>query len=163
MIRVKLAMATLFIFSFGLNAQKKGNKNKDFITPSILDNTELYTGFFNFNYHSQKDELLLSVDKLNQEFLYVNSLSQGIGSNDIGLDRGQLGNERIVYFTKTGNKLLLVQPNLKYRSTSDNPLEQRSIKEAFAKSVLYSFPIEEKINGSYIINLTSFLSLITID
>ena len=157
MIRVKLVIATLVIFFFGLNAQKKGNKNKDFTTPSILDNTELYTGFFNFNYHSQKDELFLSVDKLNQEFLYVNSLSQGIGSNDIGLDRGQLGNQRIVYFTKTGNKLLLVQPNLKYRSTSDNPLEQRSIKEAFAKSVLYSFPIEERINGSYIINLTSFL------
>ena len=157
MTRVKLAIATLFIFSFGLNAQKKGDKNKDLINTSLLDNTELYTGFFNFNYHSQKGQLFLSVDKLDQEFLYVNSLSQGIGSNDIGLDRGQLGNERIVYFTKTGNKLLLVQPNLKYRSTSDNPLEQRSIKEAFAKSVLYSFPIEERINGSYIINLTSFL------
>lgn len=157
MTRVKLAMVILFIFSFGLNAQKKGDKNKDLINTSLLDNTELYTGFFNFNYHSQKDQLFLSVDKLDQEFLYVNSLSQGIGSNDIGLDRGQLGNERIVYFTKTGNKLLLVQPNLKYRSTSDNPLEQRSIKEAFAKSVLYSFPIEERINGSYIINLTSFL------
>ena len=157
MTRVKLAIAILFIFSFGLNAQKKGNKNKHLINTSLLDNTELYTGFFNFNYHSQKDQLFLSVDKLDQEFLYVNSLSQGIGSNDIGLDRGQLGNERIVYFTKTGNKLLLVQPNLKYRSTSDNPLEQRSIKEAFAKSVLYSFPIEERINGSYIINLTSFL------
>ena len=157
MTRVKLAIATLFIFSFGINAQKKGDKNKDLINTSLLDNTELYTGFFNFNYHSQKDQLFLSVDKLDQEFLYVNSLSQGIGSNDIGLDRGQLGNERIVYFTKTGNKLLMVQPNLKYRSTSDNPLEQRSIKEAFAKSVLYSFPIEERINGSYIINLTSFL------
>ena len=157
MTRVKLAIAILFIFSFGLNAQKKGDKNKDLINTSLLDNTELYTGFFNFNYHSQKDQLFLSVDKLDQEFLYVNSLSQGIGSNDIGLDRGQLGNERIVYFTKTGNKLLMVQPNLKYRSTSDNPLEQRSIKEAFAKSVLYSFPIEERINGSYIINLTSFL------
>ena len=157
MTRVKLAIAILFIFSFGLNAQKKGDKNKHLINTSLLDNTELYTGFFNFNYHSQKDQLFLSVDKLDQEFLYVNSLSQGIGSNDIGLDRGQLGNERIVYFTKTGNKLLMVQPNLKYRSTSDNPLEQRSIKEAFAKSVLYSFPIEERINGSYIINLTSFL------
>ena len=157
MTRVKLAIAILFIFSFGLNAQKKVNKNKDFTNTSLLDNTELYNGFFNFNYHSQKDQLFLSVDKLDQEFLYVNSLSQGIGSNDIGLDRGQLGNERIVYFTKTGNKLLMVQPNLKYRSTSDNPLEQRSIKEAFAKSVLYSFPIEERINGSYIINLTSFL------
>ena len=157
MTRVKLVMVILFIFSFGLNAQKKVNKNKDFINTSLLDNTELYNGFFNFNYHSQKDQLFLSVDKLDQEFLYVNSLSQGIGSNDIGLDRGQLGNKRIVYFTKTGNKLFLVQPNLKYRSTSDNPQEKRSIKEAFAKSVLYSFPIEERINGSYIINLTPFL------
>jgi len=157
MTRVKLAMVVLFIFSFGLNAQKKVNKNKDFTNTSLLDNTELYNGFFNFNYHSQKDQLFLSVDKLDQEFLYVNSLSQGIGSNDIGLDRGQLGNKRIVYFTKTGNKLFLVQPNLKYRSTSDNPQEKRSIKEAFAKSVLYSFPIEERINGSYIINLTPFL------
>jgi len=157
MTRVKLAMVILFIFSFGLNAQKKVNKNKDFTNTSLLDNTELYNGFFNFNYHSQKDQLFLSVDKLDQEFLYVNSLSQGIGSNDIGLDRGQLGNKRIVYFTRTGNKLFLVQPNLKYRSTSDNPQEKRSIKEAFAKSVLYSFPIEERINGSYIINLTPFL------
>ena len=142
MTRVKLAMVVLFIFSFGLNAQKKVNKNKDFTNTSLLDNTELYNGFFNFNYHSQKDQLFLSVDKLDQEFIYVNSLSQGIGSNDIGLDRGQLGNKRIVYFTKTGNKLFLVQPNLKYRSTSDNPQEKRSIKEAFAKSVLYSFPIK---------------------
>ena len=157
MTRVKLAIAILFIFSFGLNAQKKVDKNKHLINTSLLDNTELYNGFFNFNYHSQKDQLFLSVDKLDQEFLYVNSLSQGIGSNDIGLDRGQLGNKRIVYFTKTGNKLFLVQPNLKYRSTSDNPQEKRSIKEAFAKSVLYSFPIEERINGSYIINLTPFL------
>ena len=48
MTRVKLAIATLFIFSFGLNAQKKGDKNKDLINTSLLDNTELYTGFFNF-------------------------------------------------------------------------------------------------------------------
>ena len=49
---LKLAIATLFIFYFGINAQKKGNINKDFINISLLDNTELYTGFFNFNYHS---------------------------------------------------------------------------------------------------------------
>ena len=60
-------------------------------------------------------------------FLYINGLSAGIGSNDIGLDRGQLGNERVVHFTKMGNKLMLVQPNLDYRSTSDNVLEQASI------------------------------------
>ncbi|MFQ3341597.1 MAG: hypothetical protein ACI9TK_001262 [Flavobacteriaceae bacterium] len=154
---INAAIIILLIFSFGLIAQNRGNKNKDVYKTSALDNTELYAGFFNFNYHPKKDQLFLTVDKLDQEFLYVNSLSQGIGSNDIGLDRGQLGNERVVYFTKAGNKLLLVQPNLKYRSTSENSLEKRSIMEAFAKSVLYGFPIEETINGSYIINLTPFL------
>ena len=86
-----------------------------------------YKGFFNFDYDDKKDAIYLKVSDLNKEFLYVNSLSQGIGNNDIGLDRGQLGNERIVYFAKAGNKLLLVQPNLRYRATGDNPLEKRSI------------------------------------
>ena len=74
-----------------------------------------------------------------------------------GLDRGQLGNERVVYFSRSGNKLLLIQPNLRYRSTSDNPLEQRSIKEAFAKSVLFGFPIVETLTDGLLIDLTPFL------
>jgi len=136
-----------------LQAQNK-NKTKP---NSVLDGTEAYTGFFNFNYNEKEDALYLTVKELNKEFLYVNSLSAGIGNNDLGLDRGQLGDERVVYFTKSGNKLMLIQPNLLYRSTSDNPLEQRSIKEAFAQSVLFGFPIVESNNSGYVINLTPFL------
>ena len=136
-----------------LQAQNK-NKTKP---NSVLDGTEAYTGFFNFNYNEKEDALYLTVKELNKEFLYVNSLSSGIGNNDLGLDRGQLGDERVVYFTKSGNKLMLIQPNLLYRSTSDNPLEQRSIKEAFAQSVLFGFPIVESNNSGYVINLTPFL------
>ena len=80
--------------------------------------------------------------QMEEPFLYVNGLSAGIGSNDIGLDRGQLGNERVVHFSKMGNKIMMVQPNLDYRSTSSNPLEQASIAQAFAKSVLFGFPIK---------------------
>ena len=78
---------------------------------------------------------------LDKEFLYVNSLAQGVGSNDIGLDRGQLGNERVVKFQKAGNKLLLIQPNQNYRAITDNDLERKSIEQAFAKSVLFGFKI----------------------
>ena len=116
-----------------------------------------YEGLFDFYYDGKTDKVYLTVDELNKEFLYVYSLSSGIGSNDIGLDRGQLGNEQVVYFKKAGNKLFLVQPNLKYRAITDNDLERKSVEQAFAKSILFGFPIEEEKDGSYIIDITEFL------
>lgn len=116
-----------------------------------------YEGLFDFYYDGENDKVYVEVEKLNQEFLYVYSLSSGIGSNDIGLDRGQLGNEQVVYFKKAGNKLLLVQPNLKFRALTDNELEKKSIEQAFATSVLGGFKIEEENNGVYVIDITDFL------
>lgn len=146
-------VAIIILFQANALAQ---NKNK--VKPaSVLENTQVFKGFINFHYHEKEDALYLTVKELDKEFLYVNSLSAGIGNNDLGLDRGQLGNERVVSFSKSGNKLMLIQPNLRYRSTSDNPLEQRSIKEAFAKSVLFGFPIVETTKEGYVIDLTPFL------
>ncbi|WP_158977664.1 zinc-dependent metalloprotease [Cellulophaga sp. L1A9] len=116
-----------------------------------------FNGFFDVFYDDQNDKVYLEVEDLNKEFLYVYALSNGIGSNDIGLDRGQLGNEQVVYFKKAGNKLLLIQPNLKYRALTDNVLEKKSVAQAFAKSVLFGFKIEEEKDGKYIIDITDFL------
>jgi hypothetical protein len=116
-----------------------------------------YKGYFNFSYNESDDKILMEVKDLNKEFLYVSSLSSGIGSNDIGLDRGQLGGERVVKFIKTGNKLLLIQPNQDYRAITNNALERKSIEQAFAKSVLFGFPIKAEKNGIYTIDLTPFL------
>jgi hypothetical protein len=125
----------------------------------VLAKKELkdYNGFFDFHYEESTDKIYLEVKELDKEFLYVNSLATGVGSNDIGLDRGQLGRERLVKFQKAGNKLLLIQPNQNYRAITDNELEKKSIEQAFAKSVLFGFKIEEVINGKYIIDLTPFL------
>lgn len=120
-------------------------------------NLEKFEGFFNFHYSEESGEIYLEVDKLDSEFLYVHSLRTGLGSNDIGLDRGQLGGGQVVKFIKSGNKLLLVQPNLNYRATSENELERRSINEAFARSVIFGFPIKETIDETYIIDFTPFL------
>ncbi len=118
---------------------------------------EKYEGLFDFYYDEMNDKVYLEVNKLNEEFLYVYSLSSGIGSNDIGLDRGELGNEQVVYFKKAGNKLLLVQPNLKFRALTDNDLERKSIEQAFATSILGGFKIQEEKNGTYVIDITDFL------
>lgn len=116
-----------------------------------------YEGFFDFWYEEDSDKIYLQVDKLDQDFLYVQALTSGLGSNDIGLDRGQLGKRAIVKFRRSGNKLLLMQPNQDYRATTDNPLERKSIKQAFAKSVLFGFKIIEESEKSFLIDFTPFL------
>ncbi len=115
-----------------------------------------YEGYFTFYYDESKDKIFLEVDQLDTEFLYVNSLSEGIGSNDIGLDRGQLGNERVVKFRKAGNKLLLIQPNQDYRAITDNIEEKKSVEQAFAKSVLHGFKIDKTEGDTYLVDATDF-------
>ncbi len=140
--------AFLFLFGITTGLTQFTEKSKNF---------KKFTGFYNFYYDEENDKIYLEVDRIGEELLYVYSLSSGIGSNDIGLDRGQLGNEQVVYFKKAGNKLLLVQPNLLFRAHTDNVLEKKSVEQAFAKSILFGFKIEEEINGKYIIDLTDFL------
>ena len=141
---------TLFFSLFLLSglAFSQTFKDKNLVT---------YKGYFNFYYEESQDKIYLEVDKLDQEFLYVSSLASGVGSNDIGLDRGQLGRERIVKFVKAGNKLLLIQPNQDYRANTDNTFEKKSVEQAFAKSVLFGFNIEEGSKNKFIIDFTPFL------
>jgi hypothetical protein len=116
-----------------------------------------YEGFFDFHYDTSEDRIYLDVEHLDNEFLYVNALAAGMGSNDIGLDRGKLGRTAVVKFIKAGQKLLLIQPNLRYRAISDNKEEQKSVSEAFAQSVLGGFPIQSEEKGIYRIDITDFL------
>ena len=118
-----------------------------------------FEGFFDFQYSEIEGKIFLEVENLEQEFLYVHSLRTGLGSNDIGLDRGQLGGGEVVKFSKSGNKILLIQKNLKYRGSTNNELEKKSIQEAFGTSVLYAFDILEKRREAYLIDLTPFILL----
>ena len=122
-----------------------------------IQSMKAYSGYFNFYHDEANDKIYLEVNKLNQEFLYAYSLAQGVGNNDLGLDRGQLGNEQVVYFEKQGNRIFLVQPNTRYRANTTNPLEKQSVQQAFAKSILFGFKIEHTLNGAYLIDFTDFL------
>ena len=144
----KLILPLLFIILIQNGYSQFFTGNKDVVN---------YEGFMNFYYNESEDKIYLEVDKLDTEFLYVHALSEGIGSNDIGIDRGQLGNGVVVKFQKAGNKLVLIQPNQDYRALTNNEDERKSIEEAFAKSVLHGFKIIEQKNDKYLIDATDFL------
>lgn len=113
-------------------------------------------GFITFYLDEEKGKIYLEVSKLDHEFMYVNSLTAGIGSNDIGLDRGQLGDTRIVEFRKTGNKVFLVHKNYDFRAYSDNPDEVQSVKDAFAESIIWGFEVAQKSGDNIILDATAF-------
>ncbi|RTL50558.1 MAG: DUF5117 domain-containing protein [Sphingobacteriales bacterium] len=137
------------------------------LQPSFAQNTgtiatktahmKAYNGFFPFWWDDATGKIWLLVDKPDSQFLYVNSLPAGIGSNDLGFDRGLIGQSRIVYFTKAGKKLLLIQPNEAYRATNNDKNEQRAVAESFAQSVLGSFDIAAQESNQYLIDVTPFL------
>jgi hypothetical protein len=113
-------------------------------------------GLFPMFWDAKAGKLHLQINKFDQDFLFVVSLPYGLGSNDIGLDRGKLGEERLVHFSRIGGKVLLIQPNLDYRSSSTNPAERMSVQQSFAESVLAGFKIDAEENGGVLIDVTEF-------
>ncbi|HYX42243.1 MAG TPA: DUF5117 domain-containing protein, partial [Pyrinomonadaceae bacterium] len=113
-------------------------------------------GYFPLYWDAGEGKLLLEIARFDQEFLYQVSLQTGVGSNPIGLDRGQLGNTHIVFFERTGPKVLLIEPNQRYRARSTDASERRAVEESFARSVLWGFKVEASEGDRVLVDATSF-------
>src|SRR5205809_2077210 len=115
-----------------------------------------FPGYFPFYWDAKAGKVWLEIDKWNSEFLYVESLPAGIGSNDIGLDRGQLGQSHIVRFERTGPRFLLIASNEAFRANSENSDERRAVKDAFAESTLWGFEVAAEEGNRALVDATAF-------
>ncbi|MEE9292074.1 MAG: DUF5117 domain-containing protein, partial [Acidobacteriota bacterium] len=125
-----------------IEQKTRGMQKKDGLLPLYWD--------------SGAGKLYMEVPRLGEELIYVTSLVTGLGSNDIGLDRSQLGGERIVLFERVGPRVLLVQPNYRFRAESVNEDERRAVEESFARSVLWGFELTAETDGRVLVDATAF-------
>ena len=129
--------------------------------PSVAEATEGYEhlpGFLDLFWDSRGGRLFLRIDSFDTDLLYIESLAAGVGSNDIGLDRGQVGRTHLARFERVGPKVLLVQQNTRYRALSDNEDERRAVADAFARSVLWGFEVAaEDEGGAVLVDATAFV------
>jgi hypothetical protein len=155
--RLTLAFLSVLAFTVVSHAQPRSadTPRTQTITEKVAG-TEKFPGYFPFYWDAKTGKLWLEIDKFNTEFLYVESLPAGIGSNDIGLDRGQLGNSFIVRFDRTGPKILLVAPNYDFRALTNNADERLAVKDAFAESTLWGFDVAAEENGHVLVDATNF-------
>jgi len=153
-----IALLTLGLAG-GVRAQSQ-DANADTL-PSIAEKTDgmkKIDGYFPVYWDSKTGKLWLEIPQLDSEFLYLTSLPTGLGSNPVGLDRGQLGTQRVVRFERTGPKVLLVEPNLDYRASTDNPEEREAVREAFAPGVVWGFEVAaEGEDGHVLVDATDFV------
>jgi hypothetical protein len=127
---------------------------------SIADRTNGFKkidGFFPMYWDEAGGRLFLEIPRLNTEVLYSTGLATGLGSNDIGLDRGMLTGARIVTFERAGPRVLMVQPNYQYRALTTNPAEAKTVRDAFARSILWGFQIAAESDGHLLVDYTEFL------
>ncbi|MBL7751149.1 MAG: DUF5117 domain-containing protein, partial [Chitinophagaceae bacterium] len=128
--------------------------------PTIEEKTkglERKDGFVPFYWDENTGKFWLEISRLDQDFLYQLSLPAGLGSNDIGLDRGLLGGTHVLRFKKTGRKILAVQPNFDYRALSNDPREKTAVEQSFAQSVLWGFTVEAQTGDRWLVDATDFL------
>ena len=119
-------------------------------------------GYLPLDWDAKAGKLYLEIphfdsDGHSPDILYTHSLPYGTGSNDLGLDRGQISRGQLVRFERSGPKVLLVEPNQRFRSTSSDPNEVLAVRQSFPESVIYGFKVEaEDPGGAVLVDATDF-------
>ncbi|MEO8368927.1 MAG: zinc-dependent metalloprotease [Candidatus Solibacter sp.] len=127
--------------------------------PSIEERTtgmQKIDGFFPVYWEERTGNLFLEIPRLDSPVLYATGLAAGLGSNDIGLDRGQEGQGKIVTFERVGPRVMMVQGNESFRSSSGNPAERKSVEDSFAKSILWGFTVAGETSGRLLVDASDF-------
>lgn len=114
-------------------------------------------GFVPMYWDELGGRLYLEITRFDQELLYQTSLPAGIGSNPVGLDRGQMGQTAVVTFRRVGPKVLLTQANYRFRALSQDAAERQAVADSFATSVLWGFKVEAVEDGRVLVDATDFL------
>ena len=139
----------------GLSATQTAN------LPSIAEKTEgmeSIDGFLPLYWDEDRGQLWMEIPELDLEMIHFSGFGDGLGSNDLGLDRGALrGGTQIVKFERVGRRVMMVQPNYRFRALTDNPAEARAVTDAFARSILWGFTAEAETDGRVLVDLTGFL------
>lgn len=157
-----LFIPLIALFITNANAQEKAadksvDKSPDKSIAARTAGWQKMDGYIPIYWDAANGKMWMELSRFNTEILYQTSLPAGIGSNPIGLDRGQLGGTYVVIFERIGPKVLMTQPNYRYRALSNDEAERRAVADSFARSVLWGFKVEASEGDRVLVDATAFL------
>src|SRR5215472_7745610 len=154
-----LISALVLILAMIAPAQNPSSEVQMKTPPTIDQKTaamQKFPGFFTYYWDARDGKLWLQIDKWNVQFLYYETLPNGVGSNDLWLDRGQPGKTHVVHFERSGPRILLVAENERYRAVIDELEQQSAVQQAFAQSILWGFDAVASDGESVLVDATPF-------
>jgi len=113
-------------------------------------------GFIPAYWEESAGKMWMEIGRWNEELLHYASLPAGMGQNDVGLNRGDLSSEHVVVFKRVGPKVLMEEPNYRYRAVSDDPLERKSVEDGFPTSILWGFTVAAETGTRVLVDATEF-------
>ncbi|HEX3580286.1 MAG TPA: zinc-dependent metalloprotease [Thermoanaerobaculia bacterium] len=146
--RAALVICVLFVL-FALSAAAQ--------TPDLATATaklHKIDGYIPLYWDADNGKLMMAISRFGEEMIYQTSLPGGVGSNPIGLDRNGLGATHIVRFERVGPRVLMIEPNYRFRALTNDAAEQRAVADSFAQSVLAGFKVEAASASSVLIDAT---------
>jgi hypothetical protein len=152
---MKRIIPTLFLLLFWCATAVPDDEPKTIAAKT--EAMDVAAGFFTYYWDKTAGKVWLEIEKFDEEFLYVTYVSRGLGSNDVGLDRGQISDSYIVYLRRVGPKVLMMQKNYDYRAPDGDAAAIAAVDEAFAVSTLWGFEVEAEENGRVLVDATDFL------
>jgi len=142
--------------------QKKEQPGADRVA-AVVAGLERQSGLFDVYPDPDKGKLWVLLPAPDEkgfvgEYIYLEGIRTGLGSNSVGLDRGQMRDARMVRMRRIGSKVLFELPNLRYRALSDNPTERQAVTDSFATSVIWAGTVEATgPAGRPLVDLASFV------
>jgi Domain of unknown function (DUF5117) len=113
-------------------------------------------GFFPLYWDQHTGKMWLEIDQFDQEFLYIAALSAGVGSNELGLDRGSVSPPMVVQFERSGPRVLLIESNYDFRVTTADAAERHAERDSFARSTLWGFEVAAEDGPRVLVDATNF-------
>ena len=157
---LKLTLAALAVALTAGPATTQARQGGGGDPPSIEDRTasmDPMDGFLPIYWDEAAGRIWLEIGIWDTDILHAAGVGAGLGSNDIGIDRGQQSGSRVVRFHRVGPKVLMIQPNYRFRASSDNPAERKAVEDAFAPSTLWGFTVEAATGDRVLVDFTPFL------
>jgi len=160
MYRIKFWLPAIFLFfTFAQLAAARAENPPEAGVGSIREKVkelQHFKGFFDLYWDQQNGQLLLQISNIGDEFIYQSSMARGVGSNDLGLDRGQLGATRLVEFYRSGPKILMIEKNTEFRAITKDTAEQKAVESSFAPSAVWGFVVVAETGDTVLVDATEF-------
>ncbi|ADG08994.1 DUF5117 domain-containing protein [Caulobacter segnis] len=99
-----------------------------------------------------------AADGVSGRFLYQPSLSGGLGSTPVGLDRAASGDTQVLTFRRVGKKVFIAFENYGFRAVRGGAEEVRTVQDSFPASVVWSGDVvADTPDGGFTVDIASFL------